>query len=179
MKIASMCARCADILTFFVNLYAINGLEEVSEYINTCLPHMTSETHMLIVGDASRNAEREISHEEAQKFADKFRCPYLECCVKTGEGIDEIKECWAEMLHDAILANDPKVLALDAQIQLLTAERQQILSKAESKSGQPLGERAAHMRVINRAQRAERNLNSLFQLCSDECRSEVRDMKAV
>ena len=56
MKIASMCARCADILTFFVNLYAINGLEEVSEYINMCLPHMTSETHMLIVGDASRNA---------------------------------------------------------------------------------------------------------------------------
>ena len=83
------------------------------------------------------------------------------------------------MLHDAILANDPKVLALDAQIQLLTAERQQILSKAESKSGQSLGERAAHMRVINRAQRAERNLNSLFQLCSDECRSEVRDMKTV
>ena len=56
MKMAPMFARCADILTFFVNLYAINGLEEVSEYINTCLPHMTSETHMLIVGDASRNA---------------------------------------------------------------------------------------------------------------------------
>ena len=36
------------------------------------------------------NSSRQVSHADAQKLADKWHCPYIECSAKTGESVAEV-----------------------------------------------------------------------------------------
>ena len=43
----------------------------------------------VLVGSMKDMNSRQVSHAEAQKLADKWHCPYIECSAKTGENVAE------------------------------------------------------------------------------------------
>ena len=85
-----MYLRNANIVTFFVDLYYRNGIDDFLERVNVCRPFITGNRHMLIVANVEENQERVVSREEIYRYADEFNCKYMEYCVRTGEGMDDI-----------------------------------------------------------------------------------------
>ena len=56
--------RNANIVTFFVDLYYRNGIDDFLERLDVCRPFITGNGHMLIVANVEENRERVISREE-------------------------------------------------------------------------------------------------------------------
>ena len=46
----------------------------------------------VVIGNRPHDGARVISREDAQELADECNMPYLECCVTTGEGFDEVMD---------------------------------------------------------------------------------------
>ena len=83
----------------------------------------------ILVGNRPHGGERVVAREEAEALAEEYNMPYLECCVKTGEGIGEIREAVLQRVADIDLLPDPRVEGLEKALFRLREKRARLERK--------------------------------------------------
>ena len=63
----------------------------------------------VVIGNRPHDGARVISREDAQELADECNMPYLECCVTTGEGFDEIRDLVKRCAAGENISYSPRV----------------------------------------------------------------------
>ena len=119
----------AHIIIYLINLCDARGLERCQDKISCCRGAACPDTVSFIVGNRPRNQARVIPAEQAAAFARQQNMPYFECCVTTGEGLEEIRSHAAAIYRTMKGLPSEQGLLLNGKIEMLKSERAKYVAK--------------------------------------------------
>ena len=125
--IAPMHTRGAQMVLYVLDLCDNNGLGACRRKLENC--PASAGAACLLVGNRPHGGERVVAREEAEALARECNMPYLECCVKTGEGIGAVREAVLQRVADMDVLPDPRVEGLEKALFRLREKRARLERK--------------------------------------------------
>ena len=79
--------------------------EHLTKWVDRSREHISEKVPIIIIG-AKCDKERQVTDEEAEKFARMHNCEYMRCSAATGENINEIFQRGAELTMEFCKADE-------------------------------------------------------------------------